>query len=190
MMTGEPSRARTYDPLIKSAVKHTPAGYGSYDLPTFVTGCSRQRVYLLLLINPSLSVFWSQVGHKLFVPRDKLIARSDELPTERREWKLTQSLKRGEVYVWIVVAVIDGREIVSPGPAAPEMKFHVLSMRSLEQLNTLKKTRSHLALGVFYANAGLTADAQQEFRELVRLNPTSKLASNRLKAVSSKDCYQ
>jgi hypothetical protein len=62
---GEPWRAQTSDPLIKSAVKGTPAGYGSYDLLTFVTGCSRQRVYLLIPINASLSVFWSQVGHKL-----------------------------------------------------------------------------------------------------------------------------
>ncbi|MGI9067476.1 MAG: hypothetical protein ACR2HX_13880 [Pyrinomonadaceae bacterium] len=61
---GEPWRARTSDPLIKSAVKPTPAGYGSYDLLTFVTGCSRQRVHLLPPINASFSVFWSQVGHK------------------------------------------------------------------------------------------------------------------------------
>ena len=57
-------RARTSDPLIKSAFKLTPAGYGSYDLLTLVTGCSRQRVYMLIPINASFSVFWSQVGHR------------------------------------------------------------------------------------------------------------------------------
>jgi hypothetical protein len=114
-----------------------------------------------------------------------VVKRSDELPPETTEWKVTQALKRGEVYVWTVVAVIESKEVVSPGPAAPEMKFHVLSTRSLEQLNSLKKTRSHLALGVFYANAGLTAEAQQEFRELIRLNPNSKVANKLLKAVSS-----
>jgi hypothetical protein len=31
----------TSNPLIKSAVIRFPAGYGSYDLLTFVTGCSR-----------------------------------------------------------------------------------------------------------------------------------------------------
>jgi len=91
-------------------------------------------------------------------------------------------LKRGEVYVWTVVAVIEVKEVVSPGPAAPEVKFQVLSSRSLQQLNTLKKTRSHLALGVFYANAGLTAEAQKEFRELVRLNPYSKVARKLLES--------
>jgi hypothetical protein len=63
-------------------------------------------------------------------------------------------------------------------------------MRSSEQLKTLKKTRSHLALGVFYANAGLTAQAQQEFQELVRLNPKSRVASKLLKALNSTDSYQ
>jgi hypothetical protein len=63
-----------------------------------------------------------------------VVKRSDELPSETTEWKVTEALKRDYVYVWTV------------------------SMRSLEQLNMLKKTRSHLALGVFYANAGLTAE--------------------------------
>src|SRR6266851_1135748 len=62
---GEPWRARTSDPLIKSALTSTPAGYGSYDLLTFVTGCSRRRVQLLLLINTNLSVVLSQVCRKL-----------------------------------------------------------------------------------------------------------------------------
>ena len=58
---GEPSRARTCDPLIKSAFRDTPAGYGSYDLLTSVTGCSRQRVYLLFLTTSCLRVVLSQV---------------------------------------------------------------------------------------------------------------------------------
>jgi hypothetical protein len=58
-------RARTCDPLIKSAFKSTPAGYGSYDLLASVTGCSRQRVYLLPPITSSLCVFLSQVCLKL-----------------------------------------------------------------------------------------------------------------------------
>ena len=57
---GEPWRARTSDPLIKSAVTSIASGYGFYHLLTFVTGCSRQRVYLLLLINAALCVVLSQ----------------------------------------------------------------------------------------------------------------------------------
>ena len=68
---GEPWRARTSDPLIKSALTSTPAGYGFYDLLPFVTGCSRQRVHQLLPINASLPVFWSQVGHTI-LPRQPI----------------------------------------------------------------------------------------------------------------------
>jgi hypothetical protein len=58
---GEPWRARTSDPLIKSAFTDTPAGYGSYDLLISVTACSCQRVYLLPPFVSRLSVFLSQV---------------------------------------------------------------------------------------------------------------------------------
>src|SRR5260221_14161421 len=65
---GAPGTTRTCDPLIRSAFRGTPAGYGSYDLLTSVTGCSRQRVYLLPPITSSLSVVLSQVCLKLLGP--------------------------------------------------------------------------------------------------------------------------
>src|SRR2546422_5950650 len=46
--------ARTSDPLIKSALKVTPASKGSYDLFAFVKGCSRRRVCLLRSIQSNL----------------------------------------------------------------------------------------------------------------------------------------
>ncbi len=36
--------------MIKREFRSTPSGYASYSLLTFVMGCSRQRVYLLLPI--------------------------------------------------------------------------------------------------------------------------------------------
>ncbi|MGH9971491.1 MAG: zf-HC2 domain-containing protein [Pyrinomonadaceae bacterium] len=106
----------------------------------------------------------------------KEIARSEELPSERTEWTLPKPLKRNEIYTWTVVAVVDGKEIVSPGPSATEMKFQVLSLGNLEQLSQLKKTRSHLALGVFYARVGMILEAEREFQMLSRLNPNSGVA--------------
>jgi hypothetical protein len=94
-------------------------------------------------------------------------------------------LKRAEIYSWTVVALIDGKEIVSPGPSSPEMKFRVLSAGSLQQLNTLKKARSRLALGVFYAREGMTAESEREFRILVRDNPSSQPANKLLRDVQS-----
>ncbi len=67
---GEPSRARTCDPLIKSAVRSTASGYRFCDLLTFVTGCSRQRVHLLSPITASFAVVLSQVCRKLDASAD------------------------------------------------------------------------------------------------------------------------
>ena len=118
-------------------------------------------------------------------PAGNEIAKSEELPSERTEWKLPKPLKRGEIYVWTVIAVVDGKEIVSPGPSSAEMKFQVLSTSSLLQLNKLRKTRSHLALGVFYARKGMIAEAEREFRILVMNNPDSQHAKRLLSQVQS-----
>jgi len=111
------------------------------------------------------------------------VARSQDLPSERSAWVVPKPLKRGEIYDWTVVAMVSGREIVSSGPTAPEMKFQVLSARNLQQLSQLQKARSHLALGVFYTKVGMTRQAEREFQELVRLNPNSKVATNLLRNV-------
>src|ERR1044072_7128090 len=58
---GAPGMIRTCDPLIRSAITSSASGYGSYDLLTFVTGCSRQRVHLLPPIQTSFAVVLSQV---------------------------------------------------------------------------------------------------------------------------------
>lgn len=75
------------------------------------------------------------------------------------------------------MAVVDGKEVVLPGPSSSEMKFQVLPSSSLRELNLLKKTCSHLALGVFYTKVGMINAAKREFQNLVRSNPKSKVAS-------------
>jgi len=109
------------------------------------------------------------------------VARSEALPPTRTTWTPPNQLQRGEIYSWIVTAIIDGKEMASPRPSAPEMKFQILSSGKLEELNQLKLIRSHLALGIFYASVGLNSEARQEFRELVRLNPRSKSARELLR---------
>jgi hypothetical protein len=134
---------------------------------------------------------WEQVSrasaYRVYVndPSGHEVARSEELSSERTEWVVPKPLKRGGIYAWTVIAVVDKKEIVSPGPSSPEMKFQILSDDSLQQLNQLKKARSHLALGVFYARAGLIAEAERELRELVRINPKSKVARTLFHRVGS-----
>ena len=66
------------------------------------------------------------------------------------------------------------------------MKFQVLSSADLQKLDGLKRTRSHLVLGVFYARVGLLAEAERELQELVRLNPDDKVAKKLLRSVRSR----
>jgi hypothetical protein len=113
------------------------------------------------------------------------MARSEELPSEHTEWLLPKPLKRGEMYVWSVVAVVDGKEIASPGPSASKMKFQVLSERNLQQLTQLKKTGSNLALGVFYSREGMISGAERELQTVVRENPGSLVAKKLLVGVQS-----
>jgi hypothetical protein len=115
----------------------------------------------------------------------QIVATSGELTPDRREWLAPKSLERGEIYAWTVTAIVDGKEIVSPGPSSPEMKFQVLSLSSLQQLNQLKKTRSHLALGIFYAREGMIAEAERELQIFVRNNPRSQHANKLLMAIQS-----
>jgi hypothetical protein len=113
------------------------------------------------------------------------IARSDELPPNKTSWKSSVSLKRGEVYSWAVAAVVDGKEVLSPAAAASEVKFAVLSSKDLQSLNQLKRTRSHLALGVFYSRVGLLSEAERELQKLVQLNPQAELPKKLLLSVRS-----
>jgi hypothetical protein len=113
------------------------------------------------------------------------IARSQELPADQTRWTPPTPLNRGEIYVWEVEATLDSKKIVSPGKSAPEMKFKILSSSSAQELEELKNVNSHLALGIFYANQGMVAEAEGEFQMLVRDNPRSRLLRKLLNQVRS-----
>ena len=113
------------------------------------------------------------------------MAKSAELSADQMTWTPTIPLKRGEIYVWEVEATVNGKKIVSPGTSAPQMKFKVLSESSAQELEQLKKVRSHLALGVYYAREGMVVEAEQEFQILVRDNPGSPVLRKLLRQIRS-----
>ena len=113
------------------------------------------------------------------------VAESEELPPTKTQWKAPRPLPRGRVFSWTVIAVVDGKKVVSPSASAPEMKFAVVSAENLQELTSLKRSNSHLALGVSYARAGLLKDAEREFQSLLKLNPQSELARKLLRGVRS-----
>ncbi len=113
------------------------------------------------------------------------LAKSEELPADQTRWTPPTSLKRGEIYVWEVEATIDAKRIVSPGTSAPQMRFKILSATSAHDLEQLKKARSHLALGVFYAHEGMVGEAEHEFQILIRDNPHTPVLIKLLKKIQS-----
>jgi predicted anti-sigma-YlaC factor YlaD len=111
---------------------------------------------------------------------------SERLSAETTQWAPSTPLKRGVVYKWMVTATVNGEEVSSPAVTAPEMRFMPLSEEKLRELQSLKKrTKSHLALGAFYARAGMLAEAEREFQAYRNENPQSPLADKLLRQVRS-----
>lgn len=101
-------------------------------------------------------------------------------------WKPSKPLPRGVNYSWQVTATLpDGTETVSPSSPAPQARFRVIEQNLFDDINRIEKSgnRSHLALGVLYAKAGLRQEARFEFEKLVRKNPNSSLARKLLQSV-------
>src|SRR5215213_10181557 len=91
------------------------------------------------------------------------VSQSEDLPPTQTQWEAPASLRRGQIFSWAVTALVDGKKVVSPSASAPEMKFAVLSTADFQELSRLKKSNSHLALGVFYARVGLLNEAERDF---------------------------
>lgn len=114
------------------------------------------------------------------------VASSGELLPPVTEWTPSAPLPRGKVYTWAVIAKINGSDVIVPAASQPEMKFKVLSGETLRDLTALQtRTRSHLALGIFYARAGMLEDAEREFQALIKQNPQSAVAMRLLRSVQS-----
>ena len=115
----------------------------------------------------------------------KQVDQSEDLPPNRIQWKASARLHRGQIFSWVVMAVVDGKKVVSPSASAPEVKFAVLSTANFQELARLRKSNSHLALGVFFARVGLLDQAEREFQNLIKLNPESELPKKLLQSVWS-----
>ncbi|HYY97967.1 MAG TPA: hypothetical protein VE642_05210 [Pyrinomonadaceae bacterium] len=101
------------------------------------------------------------------------------------EWTPPEALQRGTTYVWKVTTFRDGEAIVSPSPPAPEARFMVLGRAAADELARARRLRpaSHLTLGVLYARAGMTDEAEREFQALAASNPDSGAARDLLLSV-------
>lgn len=128
-------------------------------------------------------------GYSVTIVDDKFRVVAESGKINPTEWKPSKTLPRGANYSWQVTATKpDGTETVSPSSPAPQARFRVVEQTMIDEINRLEKsrTRSHLALGVLYANAGLKQEARREFEILVKENPKSALARKLLVSVQGK----
>jgi hypothetical protein len=111
------------------------------------------------------------------------IAKSEGLPPTSRNWMPPTQLKRGAMYSWTIRAVNKAGE---PSALISQAKFKVLGQDKVRKLNRLKAgSRSHLALGLFYAREGILAQAKREFLALVRRNRHSPIAKKLLNDIQT-----
>ncbi|MCE5199560.1 MAG: zf-HC2 domain-containing protein [Armatimonadota bacterium] len=99
--------------------------------------------------------------------------------TQAASFTPSQPLQRGQVYTWRVgVRFSESDSWAESTPA----KFRVISDEDSRLIAKVKNSLpgSHLALGVAYESAGLTDEAQQEYRALRRANRHSDLAKKLL----------
>ncbi|HEV8483897.1 MAG TPA: hypothetical protein VGV87_10145 [Blastocatellia bacterium] len=108
-------------------------------------------------------------------------------PLTVTDWTAPAPLQRGRIYSWQVVARIDGKDVMSPEPPAPEAKFKVLEQSQASELERVKRDypKSHLMLGVTYAQVGLLDEAESEFKALFDDNPKSSAAQRLLKRIQA-----
>jgi anti-sigma factor RsiW len=108
-------------------------------------------------------------------------------PLTETKWKVSPSLDRGRSYTWQVRANRNGEEVLMPPPAAPQAKFRIIDAAKAEELAQTRRTnaRSHLILGLAYANAGLLEESARELQKLVSANPKSAVARSLLGSVEA-----
>jgi TolA-binding protein len=119
----------------------------------------------------------------LFDPASKKVADSGLITATN--WTADRLLERGVIYSWQVRAIRDGKEIILPPPEAPDARFKILERAKADELERAQRSspRSHLLLGILYAEAGMVEEAEQQFRDLVKANPESEVAKKLLSSI-------
>jgi len=107
-------------------------------------------------------------------------------PIKEERWKPKKPLLPGQTYRWQVLALDrTGKEIAKVPQVMGNARFKVLEKERAAVLERAQTTlgRSHLAMGVLYAQEGMLDDAEREFQALSRTNENSDLARDLLTSV-------
>jgi hypothetical protein len=132
---------------------------------------------------------WSQLdgatGYVVEIYDKKLDLVTTSPQVTDQSWTMPQSLERGGIYSWQVKASKDDQEFKSPEPHEPQAKFRILDQDAFNKLAQARRTygSSHLTMGLLYAQAGLLAEAEREFRTLQKANQDSAIARQLLRRI-------
>jgi hypothetical protein len=123
-------------------------------------------------------------AYRIEIADDKFhqVAKSEDLPATSQNWTPSTPLKRGQIYTWTIRAVNKGGALSS---LTSQAKFKVLAADRIRELNQVKASQSHLALGLFYAREGMIAEAEAEFGILMKQNADSTLSRKLLTQIRS-----
>ncbi len=112
-----------------------------------------------------------------------LLQKSELIKVEN--WTATKPLKRGQTYIWQVIANKDGKEITSPVAPAKEARFKVLEGKKNNELQGYLKTKknNHLALGIVFAHKGLLDEAERELKLAINAGQQFSLAQKLLSEI-------
>jgi hypothetical protein len=97
------------------------------------------------------------------------------------EWTSETPLPRGVTLVWQVRS----GDTIAPSASAPPARFRIVDAAAVEQIESARRSGSHLLLGAALAKAGLRDEAAAELQQLEELNPGSPVARKLLHSLDS-----
>lgn len=111
---------------------------------------------------------------------------SQSPPVSETSWQPERPLPRGRTLNWQVKISPHKSATGIQGEPVAQAKFSILSQHAADEVERVERlpTSSHLVRGVTYAQAGLLAEAEREFRALLQQNPESPLVKRLLAQVS------
>jgi hypothetical protein len=99
-------------------------------------------------------------------------------------WAPAQPLPRSVELQWQVVAIHDTRQSIAPQPPAQPARLFIVDARSANRIEAARATKSHLAIAIAYAAAGMRDTARAELEKLAAQNPGSAVVGRLLRSLT------
>ena len=103
--------------------------------------------------------------------------------TTENKATLVKQLSRGKQYQWKIIAETPEGEISIPNLPNPPVQFKVASSETIEVIDDLKARGNDWRTINFLLNKGMLSDGESKLKEILKKNPTNKLAKELLQKV-------